>query len=52
MLNGALRVGGTRIAVSFIHALNAAGESVFDIANDYDLTVDQVRLALAYGVSP
>lgn len=47
-LGGAVRIGGRRITTEFIRQLYIAGEAVADIAGDYDLTVDQVRLALDY----
>lgn len=47
-LGGAVRIGGHRITTQFIKELHASGESEEDIAEDYELTASQVRLALRY----
>jgi uncharacterized protein (DUF433 family) len=41
-------VSGTRMDVATIIGLIAAGETVDTVATEYQLSVDQVRAALAY----
>jgi uncharacterized protein (DUF433 family) len=41
-------ITGTRIDVATLVGLLAAGETVETVANQYQLSVDQVRTALAY----
>ena len=41
-------VSGTRMDVATIVGLIAAGETVDTVATEYQLSVDQVRAALAY----
>jgi uncharacterized protein (DUF433 family) len=41
-------ISGTRIDVATIVGLLAAGETVETVADQYQLSIDQVRAALAY----
>ena len=49
---GAPCVKGTRIATRFLAELADTGESIEDIADDYDLDVDVVRAALDFERDP
>ena len=41
-------IEGTRVPVSVVVGAIAAGDSFEDVAREYDLTLDDIRAALAY----
>ena len=41
-------IAGTRMDVAIVVGLVAAGETVETVASEYQLTIEQVRTALAY----
>lgn len=52
VMSGRLVVTGTRIPVQVLLSRKTAGEPLSEIAADYDLSVDQINLAISHIVPP
>jgi uncharacterized protein (DUF433 family) len=52
IMSGRLVVTGTRVPVQVLLSRRNAGESVSEIASDYDLSVDIINLAISHILPP